>query len=173
MLHGAFSLAILIGLVSARFEYLAPGFTPLPKKQLLVQWWMVGMVFNRVIASVSLLSLVAILIFLLWFPITIPRNLAVFSVGLVVYFAAITTLLLVRSLWPDEALQAFYKLLKIVSILIGGISGACFAFWAFYLSPAGERVESTMAVQRQPQEQERLIAQLELLNATLLKAARR
>jgi len=173
VLYGVFSIAILVGLISARLEYLAPGFTSLPKKHLLVQWWMAEMVLDRVIASTSLLSLVAILIFLFWFPITIPRNLAVFSVGLVVYFAAITTLLLVRSLWPDEPLHYVFKLMKMVSILIGCISGACFAFWSLYLSSAGEVVESRMAVQRQPQEQERLIAQLELLNDTLLKAARR
>jgi len=63
--------------------------------------------------------------------------------------------------------------LKAVNVLIGGVSGICFAFWTFLLSPAGESVPSTITIQRQPQEQERLIAQLELLNDTLLKAARR
>ncbi|MBV9675106.1 MAG: hypothetical protein JO185_02135 [Acidobacteriaceae bacterium] len=172
VLHGTFLLAILIGLVSAWFEYRAPGFI-FQRENLLTRFWVTELVFDRVVASTALLSLVAILIFLLWFPITIPRNLAVFSVGLVIYFAAITGALLARSLWPNGALPAIVKLVHVVSTSLGGISGACFAFWIFYLSPSGEKVESKIAIQRQPQEQERLIAQLELLNATLLKAARR
>ncbi|MBV9035390.1 MAG: hypothetical protein JO182_12955, partial [Acidobacteriaceae bacterium] len=86
VLHGTFLLAILIGLVSAWFEYRAPGFI-FQRENLLTRFWVTELVFDRVVASTALLSLVAILIFLLWFPITIPRNLAVFSVGLVIYFA--------------------------------------------------------------------------------------
>lgn len=172
VLHGVFFLAILAGVISAWFEYRAPGFA-FQRQNFLTRFWVTELVFDRVIASTALLSLVAILIFLLWFPITVPRNLAVFSVGLVIYFAAITGLLLARSLWPNEALPVIVKVVHIVSTSLGGVSGACYAFWAFYLSPAGEKVESKIAIQRQPQEQERLIAQLELLNATLLKAARR
>jgi hypothetical protein len=63
--------------------------------------------------------------------------------------------------------------LRILNLLMGSVSGICFAFWFFLLSPAGEFIPSTIVMQRQPQEQERLIAQLELINDTLLKAARR
>jgi hypothetical protein len=173
VLHSVFLVALAIGLVSAWFEYSAPGITVFRDRQLLVRFWMLELVFDRAIASAALLSLVAILAFLLWFPVSIPRNLAVFSIGFTVYFAAMTVLLLARSLWPNEAQTRIHQVLLAVSILIGGVSSACFAFWIFFVSPMGEVVRSPMAVQRQPQEQERLIAQLELLNNTLLKAARR
>ena len=172
VLYAAFSLAIIVGLISARFEYSASGFMALHGKQFLVRCWVTGLVLERVIASTALLSLLAILAFLLWFPVTIPKNLAVFSIGFTVYFVGITVLMLVRSLWPDEARPIMNQLLDVVSTLIGVVTGLCFAFWLFLLSPAGEAVPAALTIQRQPQEQERLIAQLELINDTLLKAAR-
>ena len=173
ILHVVFSLALVIGLTSARYEYSAPGFVPFRGRQFIIQCWMTELVLDRVIASTALLSLVAILVFLLWFPVNIPRNIAVFSVGFTVYFAALTVLLLARSLWPNGALPMISKVLEMVSVLLGGVSSVCFAFWIFLLSPAGEVVPAAIAIQRQPQEQERLIAQLELINNALLKAARR
>ncbi len=44
-----------------------------------------------------------ILLFLLWFPVEISRNLVVFSAGFVVYFAAKTSLLLERSFWSHDS----------------------------------------------------------------------
>ena len=173
VLHLVFLVALAIGLVSARYEYSAPGFAAFKAKQFIIQCWITEMVFDRVVASTALLSLLAITAFLLWFPVSIPRNLAAFSVGFAVYFTAMTVLLLTRSLWPNEAVQIIKEVLKVLNVLMGGVSGVCFAFWTFFLSPAGENVPSTITIQRQQQEQERLIAQLELINDTLLKAARR
>ena len=172
VLHATFFLAFAVGVVSARLEYSAPGFTAF-KSQFGSQWWITELVLNRVIVSTALLSLVTILAFLLWFPVTMPRNLAVFSIGFAVYFAGGTVLMLLRSFWPSETISNFNKLLDVVSILLGGVSSLCYAFWLFLLSPAGENVPSAITIQRQPQEQERLIAQLELINDALLKAARR
>src|SRR4051794_25352651 len=111
VLYVAFFLAFVIGLVSARYEVSAPGFIPFRGKPF-AQSWMTELVLNRVIDSTVLLSLIAILIFLRWFPVTIPRNLAVFSVGFTVYFAALTVLMLTRSFWPNEALQIAKEVLK-------------------------------------------------------------
>jgi hypothetical protein len=173
ILHTTFFLALMVGVVSARLEYSAPGFIAFDKKQFLIRWWITELVLDRVITSIVLLSLIAILAFLLWFPVTIPRNLAVFSIGFAVYFAGGTVLMLFRSFWPSETVPSFSKLTGIVDILLGGVSSICYVFWLFRLSPAGEAVPSVLTIQRQPQEQERLIAQLELINDTLLKAARR
>ena len=68
-------------------------------------------VLERVISTVALLVLVFILAFILWFPVQMPRNLAVFSVGFIVYFAAITGLLLAQSFlvaWDFEWNQRCY-----------------------------------------------------------------
>jgi hypothetical protein len=174
ILHLVFLIALVIGLVSARYEYSAPGFAATAKaKKFIIQCWTTEMVLDRVVASTVLLCLIAITAFLRWFPVRIPRNLAAFSVGFAVYFTAMTVLLLTRSLWPNEALKIVTEVLKVFNLLMGSVSGICFAFWIFLLSPAGEFIPSTMAIQRQPQEQERLIAQLELINDALLKAARR
>ncbi len=60
---------------------------------------------ERVISTVALLVLVLILGFVLWFPVQMPRNLAVFSAGFVVYFAAKTSLLLTRGIWSRRAFR--------------------------------------------------------------------
>ncbi len=180
VLYMVFLAALSIGLVSAWYEYLGPGFTffkssisSFVQSPFLVQCWMVEVVLDRVVASASLLSLVGIMVFLLWFPIAIPRNLVVFSIGFTAYFAAMTILLLLRSLQPDETLRKAQDMARIVSLIIGAISGACFGFWSMYLSSAGESVASRIAIQRLPKEQEQLIARLELINEALVKSAHR
>lgn len=173
VLNLVFLIALLIGFMSARFEYTGAGFRQYREAKLLIQCWRVELICDRVIATAALLSLIAILAFLRWFPVTIPRNLAVLSVGFAVYFAAMTVLLLLRSLWPNESLQKFHAILQTVSTLLGVISGACIAFWIAGLSPVGETVISHLAIERPPAEQEQLIAQLELINNALIKAAHR
>ena len=63
--------------------------------------------------------------------------------------------------------------MDVIDILLGGVSSICYLLWLLRLSPAGETVASALTIPRQPQEQERLVAQLELLNQSLLKVARR
>lgn len=172
ILHVTFLLALVVGLVSAKLEYSAPGFTVF-KQQFWARWWITELVLDRVVASTALLSLMAILAFLLWFPVTIPRNLALFSVGFTIYFAGSTVLLLLKSFWPSETISSFNKLLDVINILLGGVSSICYLLWLLRLSPLGEAVPAALTIQRQPQEQERLVAQLELINESLLKAARR
>jgi hypothetical protein len=170
ILNLVFLAALLIGFMSAHFEYAGPGFKNYLGVKFLFQCWRVELVFDRVIATAALLSLVAILSFLRWFPVTVPRNLAVLSVGFAAYFVAMTVLLLFRSLWPNESVQKFHTILLTVSTLLGAASGACIAFWIFGLSSVGETVISHMAIERPREEQEQLIAQLELINDVLVKA---
>ena len=172
VLHTTLFLALSVGLASARLEYLAPGFV-VYKQRLWSQLWRTEFILDRVIDSTVLLSLVAILAFLRWFPVIMPRNLVVFSVGFAIYFAGGTVLLLLRSFWPSETIPSANKLLEIVSVLLGGVSSVCYVFWLFFLTPQGETVPSAITIQRQPEEQERLITQLELINDALLKSSRR
>ncbi len=173
VLHVVFFLALVVGLVSARYEYSAPGFMALKGQAFITQCWITEMVLDRAIDSTALFSLLLMLGFLFWFPVVIPRNLGIFSVGFSVYFAAMTGLLLMRSFWPNETIKILEEVLDIVNVLIGGVSSACFAFWIFFLSRNGENAPSQLTIQRPPEEQERLIAQLELMNEALLKAGRR
>ncbi len=120
---------------------------------------------ERVISTVALLVLLLILGFVLWFPVQIPRNLAAFSIGFVIYYASITGLLLTRGIWSQET---FF----LVNNLIMFVIAACYAYWTLVITPEGERVPVRLGHSWAPEQQRRLIGQLEAMNTALLRARR-
>lgn len=150
----AFSIAL--GVVTGIPEYSAGGIANA-----------VGIVFvlDRVIATTALLVLLSMLGFILWFPVEIPRNLARFSVGFVVYFAAKTVLLLTRSFWSHDSL-------RLVTNLIMFVLAGCYLYWTLALNGEGEAAPVRMGHSWHAGEQQRLVLQLEAINASLLRAAR-
>ena len=131
LLNSAFISAGILAMLTAPSEYTVSGAAafrdPIARA--------VGIVFvlDRVLSTVALIVLVSILGFLLWFPVEVSKNLIIFSTGFLVYFAAKTALLLTSSIWSHESL-------RLVSNLMMFISGACFAYWAVFISHQGETV---------------------------------
>jgi hypothetical protein len=167
VLNISFAVTITIGLLSAVPEYLASGLArPDFGVDVLDKLAVMAVIFDRVLSSVALLVVLCILCLLLWFPVEISRNLAVFTSGFVIYFAAKTALLLGRSFWSHDST-------RIVSIAITAVLSVCLAYWAVFISPAGEHVRTRLGHRWQPREQERLIGQLEAMNAALLRASQR
>jgi len=121
---------------------------------------------ERVISTVALLVLLLILVFVLWFPVQMSRNLAVFSIGFVIYFAAKTGLMLTRGFWSEQSLL-------LVSNLIAFILAACYAYWTIFITREGESAHVRIGHRWDSGEQQRLIGQLEAMNTSLLRAARR
>jgi hypothetical protein len=121
---------------------------------------------ERAISSVALLMLIIVLTFILWFPVPLPKNLAMFSFGFVVYFAAKTGLLLTRGLWSRESFH-------IVSDTVPFILAGCYAYLIVFITERGEATPVRLGHSWQAQEQDRLLAQLESMNAALLRGARR
>jgi hypothetical protein len=162
LLNSAFISAGILAMLTAPPEYTVSGAAAFPDPIART----VGIVFvlDRVLSTVALLVLVSILGFLLWFPVEVSKNLIVFSTGFLVYFAAKTALLLTSSVWSHESL-------RLVSNLMMFISGACFAYWAMFISRQGETVPIRIGHSWQAREQERLIGQLEAMNAALLRSA--
>lgn len=162
LLNGAFISAGILAMLTARPEYSVSGAAAFPDPIARA----VGIVFvlDRVLSTVALLVLVSILGFLLWFPVEVSKNLIVFSTGFIVYFAAKTALLLASSVWSHESL-------RLVSNLLMFISGACFAYWTMFIRPQGETVPVRIGHSWHVREQERLIGQLEAINAALLRSA--
>jgi len=102
----------------------------------------------------------------LWFPVRMPRNLAIFSTGFVIWFAAKTGLLLARSYWSPESVD-------FLSTSMNVILSACFAYWSVFITQQGETAAVRIGHSWHVGEQERLIGQLEAMNTALLRAARR
>lgn len=121
---------------------------------------------ERIISTVALLVLIFILGFVLWFPVRMPRNLVILSIGLVVYFGANTALMLTRGLWSVETLA-------VASNVIAFILSACYACWAIGITREGETIPVRIGHSWDSGQQQRLVGQLEAMNAALLRSARR
>ena len=160
LLNTVFVLAVVFGMLTARPEYSVSGLSGLGRAA------GIGIVLDRVVSTIALLALLSILGFLLWFPVEISKNLIVFATGFLVYFSAKGALMLSRSLWSHDSLN-------LVSNIDMLISGACFAYWAIFISPQGEMVSIKMGHSWRAREQERLLGQLEAMNVALLRTAAR
>jgi hypothetical protein len=164
LLNFTFVLAVLIALWTAKAEYAVSSasslLTPVGRAV------GVTLVLDRAVCTVALLVLIGILGFVVWFPVRIPKNLAVFSFGLLIFFAARTVSLLTWSFWSPESL-------RVVSDLNMLVPGLCCAYWAIFITGRGEQASVRIGHHWQTREQERLIGQLEAMNASLLRAARR
>lgn len=168
LLNITFIAAIALSLITSRIDeamatsngYLATAASPIGRAVT------IAFDLDRVISTVALLVLLVILAFVLWFPVQMPRNLVIFSIGLVVYFAANTALMLTRGLWSKQSLF-------LVSNVIAFVLSACYAYWTIFITREGEARSVRIGHRWQAREQERLVGQLEALNASLLRAARR
>lgn len=164
LLNVIFLAAIGLALWSAAAEYSSSNalrfVTPLGK--------IVGRMFilDRAICSAACMSILAIFAFVLWFPVSMPKNLAMFSVGFAVYFAATAASLLTWSLFSGSSL----RLVDNATIFI---LSACYAYWAIFLTAEGESLPVRIGHSWRPLEQDRLMDQLEAMNASLMRSARR
>ncbi len=159
-------LPIVIGLAALSFrpEYVASGLSAMPGP--IDHALGITIVMERVIATIALLVFAAILAFVLWFPVQMPRNLAVFSIGLVVYFGAEMALLLARSYFSHGGLE-------VVGNAISFVLSACYLYWGVFIRADGETVPVRMGHSWRKDEQQRLIGRLEALNTALLNVDRR
>lgn len=158
ILLGCFALAGLVSLLSGGLEYGALDLAFAPVN--------IGIIIDRAACTGALLVLLLSLGYLLWFPVEVARNTAFLSAGLLIYFAAGTVLLLTRDLWSPDSL----RLVSTVMILI---STACIVTWILFLNSAGEERKVRPGHSWKPEEQQRLLTQLEALNAALIRNARR
>jgi hypothetical protein len=129
-----------------------------------------AIVLDRVVATVALVTLLVITIFLIWFPVNMSRNLLTFFSGFVVYFSLRACLNLAVSLRSNGAAD----FVRFTNLLSAAIVSAIFAGWAIFLSKAGETVPAKVRLAPwRKNEQDLLVAQLHAMNASLLRAARR
>ncbi|HEX4807739.1 MAG TPA: hypothetical protein VH325_02340 [Bryobacteraceae bacterium] len=160
-----FGLATMVSFLSAQNEYAAGGLRGLEG---------VGLVLDRAISSTVLIVLLAVLGFLFRFPVDVPRNLAAFSLSFVAFFGFNVVVDLVRAYFthePGAGLNvARFQLLSLMGVWL---QSGCLLFLTFYLSRAGENVPVRLGRQSELKDRDRLLGQLDAVNAALLRAARR
>ena len=128
------------------------------------------MLYYYALIERGLVSGLAIFLFLLlamiaWFTIPLSRNLLTHGTVYTAYFVANN----VTALYWKGAKQAAYT--SNVSKLSVGL--VCLLCWVFFLTRRGEDRVSSLLLGRNPLQEKRLLGQLENLNATLLRTARK
>jgi Ca2+/Na+ antiporter len=162
LLNIALVLAVLIALSTAKPEYAVSAYSRYSNP--IDRGIGAGLVLDRVVAMAALLVLLSILGFMLWWPVRMPRNLAVFSIGFILYFSLETGLRLLESFWSHAASHAVDTALNFIFI-------ACFVYWAIFINSAGEKIPVKVGHIWHAAEQKRLLDQLEAMNTALLRAA--
>jgi len=122
-------------------------------------------VFQRPIVSTLLLCILLIMGFLVYYPVPLGRNVLVYLLGYAVFFIANATTIFIRNL-------GFYwtRPISDVNIVVYVI---CLAFWLFALNRAGEAKSVVVGHQWNPADEQRLMAQLNAINASLLRSGRK
>jgi hypothetical protein len=121
---------------------------------------------ERLIISSLLLFLLLFTAFLAYFPVPVNRNTVVHARIFACYFLFKTALLVFRNLITGDTVYA-------VNIVLSMLTTSCLIGWAVLLSPAGEEIKALTSRRSDPDAEERLVAQLDAINRTLLSSAKK
>lgn len=110
--------------------------------------------------------LLLILVFLSRYPVALNRNIIVHCIVYTVFFLGTSMTILVRNVVGHEVMRQLNTVLEVLSI-------ACYLAWIFLLTRAGESRITMLRHNWSPEDEQRLIEQLNHINATLLRAARK
>lgn len=111
-----------------------------------------------------LIFLLFILLWLTRYPVPLSRNVVVHSVVYSILFLSNTAAFFVRVVFGLD-------LSRSVSAFLLGIGAACILIWLICLTPKGEEVRVSVP-SFGPEQEQRILGQLEALNKTLLKVSR-
>jgi hypothetical protein len=123
-------------------------------------------VIERGIQSSLVVFLLLISGFLLWYPIPLSRNVILHAIVYSTYFLCSAAALFMRNL-----LGLGYT--RSVSTALLGIANGCLLVWIVFLNRAGEAKKVVVGHQWKPEDEERLVEQLDAINSALLKTARK
>jgi hypothetical protein len=124
------------------------------------------LVIRRGVTSSLLIFLLLISAALALYPISLTRNVIVYSIGYAVYFLGDATMVLFRNVTGVAATG-------IVNITISSISIACLVVWIRFLNRNGEAIRIAHRPVWGPEQEEHLIGQINAVNSSLLRAARK
>lgn len=120
---------------------------------------------ERAVYTSMFVFLLTILALLLRYPIVLNRNSVVHSVVFSVYFFSNTVIFLLLSTFG-------FRELSVASYAIQAANLGALAVWLALLNPAGERRPQKLRPAWMPGHEDKLVAQLNNINAALLRATR-
>ena len=125
----------------------------------------VFLIFERVIVVSLVIFVLLILGFLVYYPVSLSRNVVVYSIGYAVYFLDKATLLLLVNRTHHGS--------QLASTLLIVFSTLCLVFWMFALNKSGETRTIVVGHLWKPGDQEHLLSQLQGINDRLIRMARK
>src|SRR5437667_4857366 len=121
---------------------------------------------ERGVATSLAIFLFLLLLMVPWFAVPLSRNLLTHCYVYSIYFFANNIVFLYRHLGGADA--AYFS--SVAKLCVGLI---CLWCWFFLLSEAGAKRVASLHLGRSPLQEQRLLGQLESLNATLLRTVRK
>jgi len=122
-------------------------------------------IFQRPVMSSLLIFILLITGFLVYYPVPLGRNALVYLIGYAVYFITNATTIFIRNLG--------YYWSRPISDVNMGVYVTCLLFWLFALNRRGESRTLVVGHQWNPGDEQRLLAQLEAINDSLLRSGRK
>ncbi|HEX5431163.1 MAG TPA: hypothetical protein VFW83_04305 [Bryobacteraceae bacterium] len=120
--------------------------------------------FERTMDSIVLVFLAIIAVFLLWFPVKMRRNVAIYIAGFLIYFFERWAGLLLVNLWPARNGQ--------ISVAMLSVSFACLVVWLALLRREKSDILTVTGRRRSGAEADRLAGQLDAINTRLVRFGR-
>ena len=120
---------------------------------------------ERAIFSSIVVFLLLISFFLVYYPVPLSRNAVVYLFGFVVYFLTKAAALFINNL--------SYRWNRELSTAEMTVSSICLLYWVFALKRKGESKSQIVGHHWKPGQEDRLLSQLQTINASLLRAARK
>ena len=157
-MYASIVIAVLVSLLTLLPKIAAS--TPEPSKKL---YYEIGA--ERGIDLALVIFILLIVLFLGRYPVPLSRNVVVHTGIYAVFFLSDTLVLLLRTVFGWTATDRFNLCFTI-------LAAACSMAWWWLLSAKGEEVQVN-SPQLRPQSEERILQQLDALNATLLKVSQK
>jgi len=117
--------------------------------------------FEHSMDSILAAYLILISLFMLWFPVAIRRNAALYIGGFVAYFLNRGAALLAMNTWPTRT--------PAINVAELSVSLACLSAWVLLLRREGETTEVITGHRWNPDAMDRLRAQLNTINTRLMR----
>jgi hypothetical protein len=118
--------------------------------------------YERTVMSSLVVFLLLASAFLVYYPVPLGRNVVVYLIGYALYFSTKATLAFINNLGYTEN--------RALSTLDMGVALVCLICWLFALSRRGEEKRLVVGHQWNPADEQKLRAQLDAINASLLRA---
>ena len=120
---------------------------------------------ERIMDLALVVFLLAIIMFLTWFPVKVCRNIATYATGFAVYFFARSFVLLMVNRLPPDYVDAMSALMLCISL-------TCLISWIWSLRPEGEEIITVTGHRWNPGAFDRLSRQLNSINGAVARLGR-